>query len=112
MSNKINLGGKDYEWNFKFKAQRKLEEITNKNSLEILEIIQDIKDKGLPFDFVLKIAYCGLYGANKSITIDQVEDILDNGSGKDISLIIGRYNADMGDYLNAKIDPNEMSQAQ
>lgn len=107
---KINLAGKDYEWSFKFKAQRKLEELTKLNSIQIIELLQDIDKKGLPFEFVLQVAYCGLYACDKSITIEKVEDILENGSGKDLSEVIQKYNSEMGQYLAIKTDPNGASQ--
>ena len=107
---KITLAGKEYDWSFKFKAQRKFEELTKLNSIQILEILQDVEKKGLPFEFVLKMAFCGLYAQDSKLTIEKVEDILDSGSGKDLSEIIMRYNSDMGQYLSIKTDPNELSQ--
>lgn len=107
---KINLAGKEYDWSFKFKAQRKLEELTNLNSIQIIQILEDSKDKGLPFDFVLKVAFCGLFSHDSKLTIEKVEDILDSGTGKDLSEIITMYNSDMGQYLAIKTDPNAASQ--
>jgi len=107
----IKLNGKDYDWNFKFKAQMKLEEISGKNSIQIVDIIRNVKETGLPFKFVLQIAFCGLSSKNKDLTIEAVEDILDNGTSADLLEVIQRYNSDMGTFLGIKSIPNEESQA-
>ena len=76
--------------------------MTSLNNINIKEIITD--------KTILIEIYLLFKKDNKSITIEKVEDILENGSGKDLSEVIQKYNSEMGQYLAIKTDPNEASQ--
>ena len=107
----ITINNKEYAWKFKFSAQKRLEEISGLNAVEIAELIKSIKEKGIPFGFALNVAYCGLKGGNKDLTVEQVEEILDNGTADDIIEIMRKYNEDMSQYLGVAESPNLTSQA-
>lgn len=106
---KIIINNNEHEFKFSFLAITELEKQTNRKLNEILTEMSEISETGLDFSIVLTIAYCGLKFTKNPKTMEEVGQLLDDGSKKDIESIIAGFMEGINKYL--QVDPNLSSQA-
>ena len=106
---KITINNNEHEFKFSFLAIRELEKVTGKKLNEVLKGMEEISNAGLDFSIVLDIAYCGLKFTSNPKTIEEVGELLDNGSKKDLEAILTGFMDGINKYL--QVDPNSNSQA-
>jgi hypothetical protein len=106
---KITINNNEHEFKFSFLAIAELEKQTGKKLNEILTELTTISETGLDFSMVLTIAYCGLKFTKNPKTIEEVGQLLDDGSRNDLESIIKGFMEGINKYL--QVDPNLNSQA-
>ena len=106
---KITINNNEHEFKFSFLAIAELEKQTGKKLNEILTELTRISETGLDFSMVLTIAYCGLKFTKNPKTIEEVGQLLDDGSRNDLESIIKGFMEGINKYL--QVDPNLNSQA-
>lgn len=105
---KITINNNEHEFKFSFLAISELEKQTGKKLNEILTELSAISETGLDFSIILTIAYCGLKFTNNPKTMEEVGQLLDDGSRKDLENIIAGFMEGINKYL--QVDPNLSSQ--
>jgi hypothetical protein len=106
---KITINNNEHEFKFSFLAIAELEKQTGKKLNEILTELTTISETGLDFSMVLTIAYCGLKFTKNSKSLEEVGQLLDDGSRHDLESIIKGFMEGINKYL--QVDPNLNSQA-
>lgn len=106
---KITINNNEHEFKFSFLAITELEKQTDKKLNEILTEMSEISEKGLDFSIVLTIAYCGLKFTKNPKTMEEVGEILDNGTKMDLEAILKGFMEGINKYM--EVDPNSSSQA-
>jgi len=102
----ITLNNNNYEFNFSFRAMKGLEQKTGKKLSVLLTEMQDTK--GVDFEMISDIAYFGMQFTKNPKTQDEIEELLDNGTSKDIEEIVKGFMSSVERYL--EVDPNLKSQ--
>lgn len=105
---KITINNNEHEFKFSFLAITELEKQTGKKLNEILTEMSEISEKGIDFSIVLTIAYCGLKFTKNPKTMEEVGEILDNGTKNDLEAILKGFMEGINKYM--EIDPNLSSQ--
>jgi len=106
---KITINNNEHEFKFSFLAIAELEKQTGKKLNEILTELTTISETGLDFSMVLTIAYCGLKFTKNPKSLEEVGQLLDDGSRNDLESIIKGFMEGINKYL--QVDPNLNSQA-
>ena len=105
---KITINKKKYEFKFSMKALRNLEKRTGKKTSQIIEGFASITETGVDFDLMSIILHEGLIANLPDLTIEQCEDILDNGGGGDLVLVMNAFSTEVTSYWTKNI-PNAQS---
>jgi hypothetical protein len=105
---KITINTKDYEFKFAMKALRNLEKRTGKKTSEIVENFSNISESGVDFDLMAIILHEGLIANLPELTIEECENILDNGGGGDLVSIMNAFSTEVSGYWTKNL-PNAQS---
>jgi hypothetical protein len=107
----ITINNKTYEFKFSMKALRNLEKQTGKKTSEIIDSFSKVEEMGVDYD-VLSIILCeGLKSSMPEITIEQTDDILDNGGGGDLVVVMQAFSAEVSAFWTKNL-PNVPSLTQ
>lgn len=105
---KITINNNEHEFKFSFLAMKELEKVTGKKLNQILKDMEEIAENGIDFELVLNIAFCGLKFTSNPKTIEEIGELLDNGSRADLEEILKGFMEGINKYL--QVDPNSNSQ--
>ena len=91
---KITINNQDYEFKFRFKELTELTKQTGKELSDLEEVAKDITKTSIIFSIGCKIS------------LEQAENILDEGTFNDVTIVINAFSSEVVKYLN----PNSPSQ--
>lgn len=107
----ITINNQNYEFKFSMKALRNLEKKTGKKTTEIIETFSNVEENGVDYDLLTIILFEGLFASWQNVTIEEVEDLLDNGGGGDLVAIMNAFSSEVSAYWVKNL-PNAQSPTQ
>jgi hypothetical protein len=103
----ITLNNTNYEFKFSFRAIKEIEKKRGKKLTEIFKELENTEE-GIDFDLIVDLGYFGMLFTSTPKTIEEVEEILDAGTKKDIEEILVKFSAEVLKFM--EVDPNAKSQ--
>ncbi len=103
----ITLNNTQHEFKFSFRAIKEIEKKRGKKLTEIFKELEDTEN-GIDFDLIVDLAYFGMAFTSTPKTIEEVENILDAGTKKDIENVLTAFSSEVLKFM--EVDPNAKSQ--